>query len=249
MADSKGFPAPARSVCTRTTRAVLVFLACAGASLLARQAATPAAAALTLSIKGSAPYAKPAPVPLPTALLVVTPVWEDVAAQVTSAGGNTAVGTVLFVSDFAVVLSNTAMDCTTVFATHPTASPQDFLIAAGQVLAYEPAKGWQSTSIGKLFVDIEKTPARNPIDKLSVEAQYTVQKKKVLSKDNVKGNTGHLILEQNAGKWAADFAFQADEISAEGKIPLTLCPVVTRKQAAGAPLLGMHRIHAAVENY
>jgi hypothetical protein len=76
-----------------------------------------------------------------------------------------------------------------------------------------------------------------------------LQKKQSLSKDNLRGNDGRLILEQTGGHWTADFALHAGDVSAEGKVPVTLCPIGARKQAAGAPLLGLKRLNALADNY
>jgi hypothetical protein len=233
----------------RAVSTVMVLLL-VGVGLMARQAAPAGGAALTLSIKGSTVYAKPEPVPLQTALLVVTPVWEDVPLKVSVTGSRqTAAGTPLFGSDLVVVFSNRAADCGTVFQAPTPSSDRDFMIAAGQAIVYEAAKGWPTTPIGKTFADPEKTPARSVIDKFSVEAQYMAQKKQALSKDNLRGNDGKLILEQTGGHWTADFSLHSGDVSAEGRIPVTLCPIGSRKQAAGAPLLGLKRLNTLAENY
>ena len=104
---------------------ILLLLPSVSGRLVAEQAATPSAATLTLSIKGSTTYAKPAPVPLRTALLIVTPVWEDIKA-VTEVGGREASGQPLFLSELAVVFGNRAMDCTSVFAATPPTTEPDF---------------------------------------------------------------------------------------------------------------------------
>src|SRR4029453_11485668 len=95
---------------------------------------------LTVSIKGSAAYAQPTPVPLQAALLVVTPAWEDVSAK-SPLGGKEAAGQMLFLSDLAVVLSNKALDCTTVFTARQAAADQDLVIVGGKAEAYTGRRG------------------------------------------------------------------------------------------------------------
>jgi hypothetical protein len=244
-----GFPGSGTTTHARAVSMAMV-VCLAGAALVARQAAPAGGTALTLSIKGSTVYAKPEPVPLQTALLVVTAVWEDITLKVSVNGSRqTAADTPLFGSDMVVVFSNRAADCSTVFQAPASSSDRDFMIAAGQVVLYEPAKGWPSTPIGKIFADPEKTPARSVIDKFSVEAQYTAQKKQSLSKDGVRGNDGKLILEKTGGHWTADFALHVGDLSAEGSVPVTLCPIGARKRAAGAPLLGLKRLNALADIY
>jgi hypothetical protein len=118
-----GFPGSGTTTHVRVVSMAMVLLL-AGGAVMARQAAPAGGgAALTLSIKGSTAYAKPEPVPLQTALLVVTPVWEDVPLKVSVTGSRqTTAGTLLFGSDLAVVFSNRAADCSTVFAAPAPAS-------------------------------------------------------------------------------------------------------------------------------
>lgn len=197
-------------------------------------------ASLTLMVKGSTTYAKAAPVPLKTALLVVTPAWEDVKA-VTEVGGKEASGQPLFLSELAVVLSNRAYDCATIFGA-PAPTGDDFLIAAGKAEAYLPAKGWQTTTVGKVFLAANDASAANlTVDRYSVDAQGGGLKKK-MSKDGVRGNDGKLVLTQTTGNWKADFALKSDDVTAEGQIPLIACPVTSRQKAKGAPLLGENRL-------
>jgi hypothetical protein len=210
-----------------------------------------AASTLTLSIKGSTAYAKPTPVPIQTALLVVTPVWEDIKA-VTEVGGQEASGQPLFLSELAVVFGNRPTDCASVFAATPPSTEQDFLVVAGKAEAYLPAKGWQSTSVGKVLTSAaaDATKAtRLALDRFSVDAQSPALKKKMVSKDGVRGNDGHLVLEQNAGGWTVDFAAHVDDVVAEGQVMLTACPIAARKKAAGGPLLGERRLLEIARNF
>jgi hypothetical protein len=202
---------------------------------------------LTVTIKGSAAYAQPTPVPLQTALLVITPVWSDITAK-SPVTGREAGGQLLFLSDLAVVLSNKTMDCTTVFSSRQVATDQEFVIVAGHGEAYTGPQGYNNTTIGKGIVDASNVVTL-PVDRFSADAQFTVQKRKSSSKDNLRGNNGRLVLQRDNGAWTADFMVRADELVAEGKIPLTACPVVERKKAAGAPLLGEKRLMRVVENY
>jgi hypothetical protein len=195
---------------------------------------------LTLTVKNSAAFGKANPVPLKTALLVVTPAWEDIKA-VTEVGGQEASGQPLFLSELAVVLSNRALDCATVFGA-PAPTGDDFMIVAGKAEPYLPAKGWQTTSVGKVFLTTgEGSSADLAIDRFSADVLGAGLKKKV-SKDGLKGNDGRLVLAQKAGSWTADFALKADDVNAEGRIPLTACSVTSRKKSAGAPLLGENRL-------
>jgi hypothetical protein len=228
----------------------LVCLVLMNDPLAAGQSGAPAAPALTLSIKGSPVYATAAPVPLQAALLVVTPVWEDIEA-VTEVGGQEASGQPLFLSDLTVVLGNRAMDCDSVFGAAPPAEQQDFLIVVGKTEAYLPAKGWQTTSVGAVFMTegAEATaPTTLTLDRFSFDVMSAAPKKK-FSKDNVRGNDGRLVLSQQAGTWRADVAFRTGDVTAEGQVPLTACPVVSRKKAAAAPLLGENRLRTAGRNF
>ena len=202
---------------------------------------------LTVTIKGSAAYAQPTPVPLQTALLVITPVWSDISAK-SPTTGREAGGQLLFLSDLAVVLSNKAMDCTTVFSSRQVATDQEFVIVAGHAEAYTGPQGYQNTSIGKVVVDTSSVVTL-PVDRFSVDAQFTVQKRKSSSKDNLRGSNGRLVLQRDNGAWTGDVMVRADELVAEGKMSLTPCAVVERKKAAGAPLLGEKRLMRVVENY
>jgi hypothetical protein len=230
---------------------VAVILCSVSAPFVGAETAERAASTLTLSIKGSNLYAKPTPVPLQAALLVVTPVWEDVKA-VTELGGQEASGQPLFVSELAVVLGNRPMDCTSVFTAGAPSSEQDFLVVAGKGEAYLPAKGWQSTSVGKAFTatsaDSTK-PIHFPVDRFSVDIQNSAIKKKTASKENVRGNDGRLVLDQNAGEWRVDFAVRMDDAVAEGQMPLTLCPIASRKKSAGMPLVGEKRLLDAARSF
>jgi hypothetical protein len=208
----------------------------------------PASATLTVSIKGSTAYAQPTPVPLQTALLVVTPAWEDLSAK-SPLGGKEAAGQPLFLSDLAVVLSNKALDCTTVFTARQAAADQDLVIVVGKAEAYTGAQGYHGTTIGKVIVDTSGGAVSLPLDRFSADAQFTAQKRKSVSKDNLRGNDGRLNLQRTADGWIADVLLKADELSAEGKIPLTACGMASRKKASTAPLLGEKRLLAAAERY
>jgi len=223
----------------------LILLLASGA-LVAGQA--PASATLTVSIKGSTAYAQPTPVPLQAALLVVTPAWEDLSAK-SPLGGKEAAGQLLFLSDLAVVLSNKAMDCTTVFTARQAAADQDVVIVMGKAEAYTGPQGYHGTTIGKVIVDTSGGAVSLPLDRFSADAQFTAQKRKSVSKDNLRGNDGRLTLQRSADGWMADVLLKADELSAEGKIPLTACGIASRKKASTAPLLGEKRLLAAAERY
>jgi hypothetical protein len=202
---------------------------------------------LTVTVKGSAAYAQPTPVPLATALLVITPVWSDISAK-TPVTGREASGQPLFLSDLAVVLSNKAMNCTTVFSSRQVATDQEFVIVAGLAEAYTGPQGYNNTSIGKGIVDTGNVVTL-PVDRFSADAQFTVQKRKSSSKDNLRGSNGRLVLQRDNGAWTADVMVRADELVAEGKVSLTPCGIVERKKAAGVPLLGEKRLMRVVENY
>ena len=213
------------------------------AALLAAQAPPPT---LTLSIKGSAAYAQPAPVPVKTALLVITPHWADINA-VTPTGGREASGQALFLSDLVVVFSNLDMDCSAVFK-GKVADPKDFIIAAGKAEAYIPVNGWQSTMIGKALSDSASERSLT-LDRLSVDAQLTAQKKKTSSKDGLRGSDGRLVLTQKEATWTADFMVKADELTAEGKLPVTSCGITPRRLEELTPLLQERRLLTAADKY
>jgi hypothetical protein len=225
---------------------VLLLLLVVGASLAADQAAAPAS--LTLSIKGSSAYAQPTPVPLQTALLVITPGWSDITGK-SPVGGREAAGQILFLSDLAVVLSNKAMDCTNVFSSRQVSTDQEFVIIAGRAEAYTGNQGYHNTPIGKVVVDTSGAPASLAVDRFSVDAQYTGQKRRSSSRDNLSGNNGRLNLQRTDGTWTADVMVRVDDLVAEGKLPLTACSLSERKKAGGAPLLGEKRLLAAAERY
>jgi len=214
-----------------------------GVSLSARQ--TPS---LTLSIKGSTAYAQPTPAALQTALLVVTPAWEDISLK-SPVGGKEASGQMLFGSDLVVVLSNKAFDCTTVFGPRQMTADPDFLILAGRVETYLPAQGYHTTPIGKIIVDTSGTAASLPIDRFSLDATYTAQKRKTISKDGLRGNDAKLVLNRSADGWTADVLLRQDEMVAEGKVPLKSCGLASRKKSGGAPLLQEKRLTAAAERF
>src|SRR4030095_16469955 len=90
---------------------------------------------------------------------------------------------------------------------------------------------------------------RLALDRFSVDAQSPALKKKMVSKDGVRGNDGHLVLEQNAGAWTVDFAAHVDDVVAEGQVTLTACPIAARKKAAGGPLLGERRLLEIARNF
>lgn len=225
-----------------------VLLACPSvfSPVVARQASAPAA--LTLSIKGSTAYATPAPAQLQTALLIVTPVWEDI-NMVTQVGSKEASGQPLFVSELAVVLAGRAMDCTTIFSAAPPAGDQEVLVVAGKAEAYLPAKGWQTTSVGKVFTsqDESQKTIQLPIDRFSVDVQGAGLKKK-FSKDNVRGNDGRFVLTQDAGNWKVDFAVKSGDVTAEGQVALTACPITSRKKP-NQPLLSENRLLAVARSF
>ena len=115
-----------------------------------------------------------------------------------------------------------------------------------------PSKGWQIAPLGKLFTEAAADPAKSakvPVDRFSVDVQNPALKKKLFSKDEVRGKDGQLVLEQAGGNWRADFAVRADELVAEGQIPVTACAVAARKKAAGAPLLGEKRLLQAARSF
>lgn len=77
----------------------------------------------------------------------------------------------------------------------------------------------------------------------------------------MQARDGQLVLERDGRGWTADFAIRGDQVVAEGRISLTLCPVVVRqtavlkakeedrKKAPDAPLLGLGRVMDAAVKY
>jgi hypothetical protein len=224
--------------------ALLAVLVCLtiGTVVSGRQAGS----TITLSVKGSPAFTKPSPAPVAAALLVVTPSWDDVKV-VTQVGGQEASGQPLFLTDLAVVLASKPLDCAAAFKA-PAPSGDDFLIVLGKAEAYLPAKGWQTTSIGKTFMADSSSNLHYAVDKFSVDAQQGSLKKKI-SKDGLKGNDGRLVLDSAAGAWNVDFAVKADDVTAEGKLPLTLCSIGSRKKAESTPLLGENRLMNAWRSF
>ena len=218
----------------------------AGSAVSAQAAAAPV---LTLSIKGSSLYAKPASVPIQTALLIVTPAWEDVEAK-TEVGGQEASGQLLLLSDLALVLGNRPMDCASIFTAPAPAANPDFIVVVGKAEAYLPAKGWQTTSIGRIFMaeSGETTSAKLALDRFSMDVQSFSPKKK-FSKDGIRASDGRLVLEQQAGAWRADLAYHSGDVVVEGQVPVSACPVTSRKKASGQPLLGERRLLDAARNF
>jgi hypothetical protein len=216
--------------------------ALAAAGVLAQNAP----ATLTVTIKGSSTYAQPTPVPVKTALLIVTPHWEDVTA-VTPTGGREASGQPLFMSDLVVAISNMEMDCAAAFKPK-LSSPADFFIAAGKAEAYIPSNGWQSTSLGKLLTG-DAAERTIEVDRFSMDAQFTASKKKMVSKDGVHGSDGHLTITQKENEWTVDFMVKADDLTAEGTLPLTSCGITSRRKAEWPPLLQERRLLTAADKY
>jgi hypothetical protein len=215
--------------------------------VLAQNAASPMA--MTVTVKGSAAYAQPTAVPLQTALLVVTPAWTDIVAK-SQVGGREAAGQLLFLSEVAVVLSNRALECATVFAPRRTETPAEFVIVAGRADAYLPAQGYHTTAVGKVIVDTTGSDGSLPLDRFSADATFTTQKPKTSSKENLRGNNGRLVLQRTGGAWSVDVMVRADELTAEGKGPLTMCPVSERQKAsAGDPLMAERRLLLAAERF
>lgn len=203
--------------------------------------------ALTITVKGSPVYGQPSPVPIRTALLVVTPNWDGLDAK-SLTGGREASGQTLWVTDVVAFLSNRQMDCAEAFKAKNEA-PEDFLIALGRAEAYLPKIGWQNTELGKLFADSGSTGRRIPLDRLSVEAQYTSAKARRSGKDNLRGSDARLVLEQTDGGWMADIMVKVDDLTAEGKLPLTTCGVTLRNIKEMQPLLGQRRLQAAADRF
>ena len=228
---------------------VLVALAAAytGRAILSAQAPD-AAPTLTISVKGSPVYAQPTPVALKTAALVITPSWQGLNAT-TPTGGREASGQPLWVSDVVVFLSNQEFDCGAVFkATAP--KPEDFLIAAGRAEAYMPSAGWNNTPLGKAFSSMASNETKVPVDRFSLEAQYSAAKAKRMGKDGLRGES-HLVLEQGGGSggWIADIAIKADDLVLQGRIPVKSCGITTRNLGDMQPLLGQHRLQSAADKY
>jgi hypothetical protein len=137
------------------------------------------------------------------------------------------------------VLSGHAMSCDTVFSSLAPTGDQGFLVVAGKAEAYLPVKGWQTTTVGKVFLT-ESTKAQFVVDRFSLDALGAGLKKK-FSKDNLRGNDGRLVLNQDGSNWKADFMVKSDDFTAEGQLPLTACPITSRKKPA-MPLLGEPRL-------
>jgi hypothetical protein len=210
--------------------------------VLARQTAT-----LTLAVKNSTAYASPTETPIPAALLVVTPSWTGTQFK-TLSGGSEVPGQTLFVSELAVVLSSRAADCDSVFALGPPESDKDFLIVAGRTEAYLPRREWKSTSVGKVFASADdKTTNHLAVQSFSVSIQGAGLKKMV-AKDGLGGGS-RLVLDQADGKWTADIALKADDVTAGGKLPLTACPTQNRSKNQVPPLLGERRMVDAVRSH
>jgi hypothetical protein len=225
--------------------ALALSLALVGGSLGRAQAPAPT---LTVSIKGSTTYAQPTPVPLETALLVVTPVWEDIAAK-TPVNGREASGQPLFLSDLAIVLSNRSMDCESVFGPRQVSAAPEFIVVAGKVEAYIAQQGWQSTGVGKVLASSSGTYPPIAVDAFSADVQFTAQRRKSVSRDNLRGNNGRLVLLWSDNVWTADFMVRADELTAEGKLPLRACGIAARQKKTTAPLLGERRLLLTAERW
>ena len=211
-------------------------------TLLARQTST-----LTVSAKNSPVYAQPTPVPVQSALLVVTPFWGGVAYK-TPTGGRELPNQTLFMSELAVVLSTRQADCATVFALAPPESDRDFLIVAGKTEAYLPRHEWKSTSVGKVFSDPGRQKVRFPVERFSVTIQGAWLKKKSVVKDGLSGSS-RLVLDQNNGQWTVDLALKADDVTAEGTLPLKACEIEKRSKDDVAPLLGDARMTSAMRSF
>jgi hypothetical protein len=212
--------------------------------LTARQAAP----TLTLAVKNSSAYGQPTPVAVQTALLVVTPSWAGMGAK-TPAGGSEVPGQTLFLSELAVVLSSRAADCTTVFALGPPETDRDFHIVAGKVEAYMPRREWKSTMVGKVLADVaDQQKIHLAVERFSVTVQGAGLKKKAVAKDGV-GGSSRLVLDQNDGKWTVDLALKADDVVADGKLPLTACPTENRSKDDQPPLLGENRLLNAARTF
>jgi hypothetical protein len=229
----------------RAAQLVLVGLVVSG-PLVARQAPD-AGTTLTVTIKGSPVYAQPTPVPIKTALLVITPSWQGLNAT-TPTGGREASGQPLWVTDVVVFLSNQEIDCAQAFKAKAP-SPSDFIIAAGRTEAYLPSAGWQNTQLGKMFADAGNAGRKVPLERFSVESQYTSTKPRRSGKDNLRGSDGRLILEQGAGGWIADIMVKVDDLSAEGKVPVKSCGVTMRTLEETPPLLGEHRLQSSADRF
>jgi hypothetical protein len=211
--------------------------------LLALQAAT-----LTLSVKNSPAYASPTPAPVQSALLIVTPAWRGTDFK-TIAGGREVPGQTLFVGELAVVLSSRPADCDSVFALGPPEADKDFLIVAGKAEAYLPRREWKSTAAGKVFgLTPDETKTRLALDGFSVTIQGGGLKKKVVTKDGL-GGSSRLALEQADGKWTVNISLKADDVLANGTLPVTACPTVERSKNEVPPLLGANRLLDAARSY
>jgi hypothetical protein len=213
-------------------------------ALLARQAAT-----LTLSVKNSPVYASPTPAPVQSALFMVTPAWRGTDFK-TIAGGREVPGQTLFVGELAVVLSSRPADCDTVFALGPPEADKDFLIVAGKSEAYLPRREWKSTAVGKVFgLTPEETKTRLALEGFSVTIHGGGLKKKVVNKDGLGGSSQQLVLSQADGKWTVNISFKADDVVANGTLPVTACPTVERSKNELPPLLGANRLQDAARSY
>jgi hypothetical protein len=226
---------------------VLLFTVCASAAALAILGAQDGS--VTVTVKGSTAFAAPTPVAIKSALLVVTPSWDDVEAK-TQVGGREASGQPLALADLAVVLSTQALDCATVFKRAPSTTETDVTIVAGKAEAFLPAKGWQTTTVGKVFMAAEMAAVHLVLDRFSADVHTAALKKKTVSKDGLRGNDGRLVLDQEAGKWRVDVMARIEDAVIEGKASLTSCPIASRtKSAAGAPLLAERRLLDAARNF
>jgi hypothetical protein len=232
----------------RACQGVLVGLVAAtigGAAVAGQAPNTPPA--LSITVKGSPAYGQPTTVPIKTALFVVTPRWEGLDAK-TLTGGREASGQALWVTDAVAFLSNREMNCDAAFSAK-NAAPEDFLIALGRAEAYLPKDGWLGSELGKLFADAGSEGRKITLDRLSVEANYTSSKARRSGKDNLRGSDARLVLEQTAGGWMADILVKVDDLTAEGKLPLTSCGVMQRGVKEMKPLLGEGRLQAAADRF
>lgn len=189
------------------------------AILLAQAAAAPPSPTIKLFIKGSASYATPGDAPVPSALLVVTSRWDNMASTSVQ-------GIKMSSGEVVIVLSSRTLDCTSVFQRHDRIPDSDFDIAAGQAVVYPATDDWQSTPMGRLLADTSAAERRAEFEPLGIDMFASA--KRVFSKDKVKRGEAQVVLTRDASGWQAQVTVRDSRVTVNGTVPLTLCPVAAR---------------------